>query len=453
MCSYNSPTFIFQPIELLCLASIFRDSVGGEPILIDAIAEGLSQSEVIEKIENIQPDFIISLTGFECIEEDIRCVAELKRKFKNIKVILFGHYATEFPHEVLEHSDADIVIHGEPDLIFKDLITTLDKNLTFENIHGVSYRNSLGVIHQNGSKRIPNPNELPMPAFDLLKNHYYSEPFFPKPYGLIQSARGCPYQCNYCVKSYGTKLTMLSPENIILQLEKYIELFDIKSFRFIDDTFTAVPGRVIEFCKLMIDNGYDSIIWSCLSRPDTLNPEMLKWMKKAGCRRIYIGMESGSQEVLDFYNKNIDVKVSMDAIKNAKRLGFEIMGFFMVGAPNESNENVMQSVKFANNAGFDFVAISKLIVYPGTSLFDKINNKVDFKLYPYKNEFVMEGHETKAYKQQKLFYRKFYFNPKRILFIFFKYSKAYFLNVVENIYSFFSYLISSSTNRTRKDYI
>src|SRR5690606_39174590 len=112
-------------------------------------------------------------------------------------------------------------------------------------IAGLSFRADGVAVHQKGRSRIPDSNVLPMPAFDLLKNHFYSEPFFPKPYGLIQSARGCPYQCNYCVKSFGTKLTALTPEHIILQVERYIELFDIKAYRFIDDTFTAVPQRVI----------------------------------------------------------------------------------------------------------------------------------------------------------------------------------------------------------------
>lgn len=452
MCSYNSPTFLFQPIELISLAAIYRDWYKKEPVLLDAIAEKQDQAQVHSVIADLKPEFIISISGFECFEEDMDSVAQIKKVFPGIPFILFGHYATEFAKETMENVDVDYIIHGEPDIVFSELLSALEGEKDIKEIKGLTYKIDGEIIHQTGVKRIPDPNQLPMPAIDLLKNELYGEPFFPKPYGLIQSARGCPYKCNYCVKSFGKKLTALTPENIIEQVKAYIDVHKIKSYRFIDDTFTAVPKRVIKFCQLLIENNI-TLKWSCLSRPDTLDKEMLEWMKKAGCTRIYIGMESGSQKVLDFYDRNIDVSQALESIRYTKSMGFEIMGFFIVGAPLETKADVDESVNFALDAGFDFITIGELIAYPGTSMYNKLRDGVDFSVFPYKNEFKDESLRENAYEFQRYFFRRFYFNPKVIFGIIKKNFPFNFSSFISNLESFLSYIITDTKSESRKDYI
>lgn len=451
MCSYNTPTFLFQPIELISLASILREWKSGEPYLLDSIAESLTEDQVYSVIKQFQPDFIVTLSGFECFQEDMDAISNLKEMFPDIPVILFGHYATLFPEVIFEKVPVDYIIHGEPDLIFSDLLDSLISNKSLVGISGISYRREGEVIHQKGHARIPNPNELPMPAFDLLKNDLYGEPFFPKPYGLIQSARGCPYQCNFCVKSYGTKLTMLTPENMILQIDEYVRLFNIKAFRFIDDTFTAVPSRVIEFCKLLIAKNYN-IKWSCLSRPDTLNLEMLEWMKRAGCTRLYIGVESASANVLISLNKKYDIPSSMSALHEAKKLGFDLMAFFMVGTPNETIEDVNESIRFAIDAKFDFITVSKITPYPGTELFNQLRNEIDFNILPYENKFASEATENRGYEFQKYFFRKFYFNYK-VIFNVLRKSNQLIGQLILNAMSFIMFILKPKYNESRKDYL
>lgn len=452
MCSYNSPTFLFQPIELLSLAGIHKEWKQGNARLIDAIAEDLSSDELLKQIVDESFDFIVSISGFECFEEDIAQIELIKHRLPNTPFVLFGHYATQFPEEILKKSSIDYILHGEPDMVFADWIDVMQGTKDIKEVTGVSYRKDGRIIHQKGNGRIPKPNQLPMPAYELLNNDAYGEPFFPKPYGLIQSARGCPYSCNYCVRSFGTKLTALSPENMIMHVEKYIELFNIKSFRFIDDTFTATPKRVVEFCKLMVDKKIQ-LEWSCLSRADTLNRNMLEWMKKAGCSRIYIGAESGSEEILSFYNKGIDLEKSRENLSYCKDLGFELMGFFMVGAPGESMEHVQESLQFALDVKFDFITVGELKLYPGTPLFHRMEDEVDFSLLPYKNEFKQEVNTKKAYEQERYFFKKFYSNPA-VLFRIFKNKSGHLLKSIPlNSYSYLKYLFSNRENKQRKDFI
>lgn len=453
MCSYNSPTFFFQPIELLSLAGVFRTWHKGNAFLVDSIAEELDTTDVIEIIKKHQPDFIISLSGFECFEEDMAQINSLKVAFPGIPFVLFGHYASVFYEKIMEETSVDVIIHGEPDLGFSDWVNNARNEEGLKTISGISYKICDKIIHQAGSNRIPDPNKLPLPAFDLLKNHLYGEPFFPKPFGLIQSARGCPYQCNYCVKSYGTRLTSLSPENIIKQIEAYVKEFKINSFRFIDDTFTAIPDRVISFCKLMIEKKYQTLSWSCLSRSDTLNREMLYWMKAAGCKRIYIGMESGSQKILDLYNKKTNVIQSLQDIQYAKELGFELMGFFMVGIPGEEESDLQLSINFAKEANFDFIIISQLSVYPGTPLFGALKDKINFSLLPYKNTFIDHSLASRANQFEKKFYRQFYFRQKFIINALKKYAISFMNEMYKNFYSLSSYILSNRTDEKRKDFI
>lgn len=450
MCSYNSPTFLFQPIELISLAAIARKEKI-EVSLLDAIAEQLSSKDVCHEITKSQPDYIVSLTGFECIEEDIQELTTIKRQFPDCKLIVFGHYASVFREEIMNLCNIDFIIHGEPDLIFKDLIQSIQNKKSYSEIEGLSYRFEGKICHNTIAGRVIYPNELPMPAFDLLKNNLYKEPFFPQPYGLIQSARGCPYQCNFCVKSYGTKLTTLTPENIILQLEEYIRLFNIKAFRFIDDTFTAIPSRVIEFCKLLVSKNLN-LKWSCLARPDTLDEEMLVWMKKAGCSRLYIGVESGSQSIIHALHKKFNVDEALVNCSRAKNLGFELMGFFIVGHPNEKIEDVKSSLQFALKAGFSFISVSTLLPYPGTTLYDQFKSEVDFSLVPYKDYFKDPSIALKAKKHRKHLTNRFYFHPKTWALL----SRLLITDAssfVKNLNSFLGYSWLKRTNKKREDYI
>ncbi len=409
MCSSFPPKMLFPPHELLSLTGVAKE-LGHDVKFVDATAENKNMPEALNIIQNYQPSLIISILSFELFDKDADMIAEIKNTFPDIKYGVFGHYPTHFSEETIRLSGADFVMKGEPDDVFKNLLFSWT-DLLPENITGTAIKNSLGEIIDNGEdRRIPNPNELPIPPYELLENKYYGEPLMPSPFGLIQTARGCPYQCNYCVHSFGTKLTMLTPENVLEQIHLLKKVHNIKSLRFIDDTFTAIPSRVINICKLMLQHKLD-ISWTCLSRADTLNEEMLFWMKKAGCVRINVGVESGSQRVLDFLNKKIIISECVSNLQYAKKIGIEVMGFFLTGIPGETDEDIEQSISFAKKT-CDYILVDTLKVYPGTPLFEKLKHQVNFSLYPYINYFTDEAHNKIAAKRRSYFYRKFYFSQE-----------------------------------------
>ncbi len=443
---------MYPPTELICLAAIAREWHQLSVSLLDAIAENLSVPETIQKVKCFDPHVIVCLTGFECFEEDINVIRELKESIPGACFVVFGHYATEFPEAVLDNSGADFVILGEPDLAFDALLSYMDGNEELKNILAIAYRDENSVLIKGNSARVPDPNDLPMPAYDLLDIKHYSEPFLSKPFGLIQTARGCPYKCNYCVRSFGVKLTALSPERIMEHIRFMVKHHGIRSLRFIDDTFTATPARVVRLCKLMLEENLN-LEWSCLSRADTLNRDMLQWMKKAGCKRLYFGIESGSQRILDLYEKGIDASLAMENLQYCHKIGFDTVGLFMVGHPEETEEDVQESVRFAHKAGLSFVAVSGLMFYPGTNMYKRYSDKIDFNIYPYRNRFCDSSLEDRKYTWEKKFYQNFYYSPRFVFNHALRLFSSRPLDFIKNLRSYLEYSVLSLTGKNRKDLI
>jgi radical SAM superfamily enzyme YgiQ (UPF0313 family) len=399
---------LLPPQELIALGGIVREFDECRVTLIDSIAENISTAQLHDRIVADLPDIIIAIQGFECFEDDIDELNKIKENFPDTTLIVFGHYSTVFHEDILKKTKVDIAIIGEPDLIFKRLLEAIISNESLANVGGIAYREQGEIKVSTGDTRIRNIDELPMPAYDLLIAEKYHEPFLKPPLGLIQSARGCPYSCNYCVRSFGKKLTYRTPEQIIEEIQYLQQKFGINSLRFIDDTFTVHPARVIDICQKMIEAGIH-IDWTCLSRLDTLKEEMIPWMKKAGCKRIYFGVESASPKVLNFLNKNLDLKKSESIVRLCRANGIETLGWFIVGAPNEDEEAFQESVNYAIRADFDFISVSELTIYPGTELFEKMKDEINFSLLPYVNTWKDEERSKINHQREKEFYRRFYY--------------------------------------------
>lgn len=407
MCSYDSPESLMPPLELISCGAIARELHKAEVKLLDAIAEKLSVVDTLIEIKRFKPKVIISLTGFECYEDDMNTVRELKQHLPESYFVLFGHYATHFPEETLKNSKADFVILGEPELVLNDLLKALFNQNSLELVSGIAYMQNEKMTKQGESGRIKDPNELPVPAYDLLPMHKYGEPLLAHPYGMIQTVRGCPYQCNYCVKSYGTKLSQLSTERVIHEMKLWIELQGVKSIRFIDDTFTLNKHRVIELCQAIIENDI-KVEWACLSRTDNLDEELLRWMKKAGCKRIYFGMESGSQRMLDIYKKNIKIDDALHSLHLCRKAGIETAAFFMSGHPQETEKDFEETLAFAKAAKLNYASFNPLTPYPGTGLFTEMKPMLNFSIYPYKNEWKDDAIYENFDRRKQLFYKGFY---------------------------------------------
>ena len=235
---------------------------------------------------------------------------------------------------------------------------------------------------------------LPFPERGLLKAGPYNEFLLKRPFTVIQASRGCPFECSFCVPTYGRQIMYRSVNNIYREIEEAVLKYKVKTIRFMDDIFTLNKNRLLELCGLLLKKNL-KFDWSCLSRVDSLDEEMLAIMKKAGCRRIYLGIETFSQRLLDYYRKGYDAALIKPRVKMIKKNKIEVVGFFMVGAAQTEDE-FKNDVFLARQTGLDYIVAEKLTPYPGTAVFDNMKDICD---------------EAEAIRREKEFYRDFYFRP------------------------------------------
>lgn len=408
MCSYNSPIFLFPPLELMNVASAARQWNNDEVILIDAIAERITRETTLDRLRQFQPDLVMTITGFEIFESDMRTFNWLRESLPGVKFAAFGHYATTFPNEVMEIGQLDFIFRGEPEVAYSEVSQAIQNGGDFGSILGLTYRRADGaVVSTPDRQRNRHIDELPFPDYSLVDIQRYSEFLLPRPFAMIQTARGCPYTCNFCVRSYGQKLGMRTPDNILAELTQLVERYQIRSFRFIDDTFTAIPARTSEICQRIRDH-LPRLAWSCLSRIDTLDEERAQALKDAGCRRVYLGIESGSQRILQLYGKDYGIERIPRTVDLLRRHRIEVAAFFMVGHPEETRDDFEKTSQLVRALELDYSTVGQTVPYPGTSLFDQYRDQVDFSLFPYKNEWKNAGRRQELQEWESRFFRDAY---------------------------------------------
>jgi radical SAM superfamily enzyme YgiQ (UPF0313 family) len=247
-----------------------------------------------------------------------------------------------------------------------------------------------------------------MPAHDLLNPYLYYELGLGRKLATVQLTRGCPYPCTYCVRSFGRQTVRRQPENVISELAALAGL-GFSTVRLLDDTFNLDSAWTEEVCQRLIAARLP-LRWSALSRVDTLKADELALMRRAGCRRLFIGIESGSQRMLDLYGKGYRVEEIAAQVRQVRRAGLEAVGFFLLGAPGECWADVAQSIALAGECDLDHVIATKLVLYPGTELAASHHNIAVVDPWSGVHRFMDEQREAEILLWERQFYRKFYFS-------------------------------------------
>ena len=339
--------FLWHPLDLTVLSGILSPKF--EISVIDALIEKMNPEECYRKISGIKPEVIIFLSGAVSWEEDKIFLEKIKRKQK-IKLIgtgdlfLFDTEALLGKHKFI---DAIILDFTSPEIV--DFLN--GKRYIFESL---AYREEDKII--SNKKFSKNIFSLPLPRLDLFPlNKYYCPIIRFNPFATVIISLNCPYHCRFC--TYGNlDFKWREVENIIKEL-KYIYSLGIKEIRFKDNTFGANKNQIWELCQEMIKNKFN-FSWSCSSRVDILNEDMLKLMKQSGCHTIQFGVESGSQRILDIYNKQFNIEQVKKTFLNCQKLKIKTMAHFIIGLPGENKESVLKTIKLSKELNCDFVAFN-----------------------------------------------------------------------------------------------
>jgi len=361
------------PLGLAMLAAVLEKKVDSVHIL-DLAALGMSDESLITRISQEKPDIVGITAMTPTIDNALNVAKKVKETDGDIQVILGGAHATLLPEETLRGSaDIDVIVCGEGEQTTPEVVKVLEENSDHLNqVAGIAYRQGTGVRTNPLRPPILDLDSLPFPAFHLLPiGKYRLHPPFGRqmPIMPIITSRGCPYRCIFCSKSvFGHKYRSNSPAYVLDQIRLLSERFGVKEVKFYDDSFTLDRKRVATICALLKEQHLD-IPWTCETRVNLVDRDLLKTMMEAGCYMIEYGVESGNPQILENLKKDITLEQAARAFEWTHEAGIETVAYFMIGSPGETRETIEETIGFAKKLDPDFVQFSTATPYPGTELY------------------------------------------------------------------------------------
>ncbi|MCX6640060.1 MAG: radical SAM protein [bacterium] len=356
----------------MAYATGYLEKGGFDVRFYDAPAAGMDYSDLEKRALEFKPDMLVLDTSTPSIHNDVNVLNQLKAKFPNAKGVMVGTHATAMTDETFSFSESiDFILRGEYDYTLRELAEALENGGDFSNIQGVSYRSNGTIAHNQQRALISDLDEIPFVS-EVYKRHLniwdYFNPDCLYPNVTILTGRGCPYRCSFCLWTAtlsGYKTRFRSVESVLDELMYIQNTFsDARAIFFEDDIFTINEKRCAELCEGMIKRGL-KLPWNANSRAD-ISAETLKIMKRAGCRALCVGFETGNQEILDAYGKRITVGQFYEFAENAHKAGIHFHGAFIVGGPGENLQTMEKTLKLAKDIKPDTAQFYPLMVYPGT---------------------------------------------------------------------------------------
>ncbi|MCA9971698.1 MAG: radical SAM protein [Anaerolineales bacterium] len=367
--------------------------------VIDANAERMGWPEFAKKLDELQPKYYMTQVTAPTLENDM--YGCFLAKARGALTIAFGTHVTPIPRETMRPYPAlDIILLGEPDLTIRDLLDHMenkidqrpaniqklfashdpeyapafdeDGRVDMHGIKGLVWRQAGEIVVNETRPFIANLDDMPHPMHHLLPMDKYRMPLINGPFTFIVTSRGCPAGCTYCIKhvSYQFSVRLRSPENIMEELW-ILKKQGMNNIHMYADLFTVNRDQVVGLCKLMIAQNIN-IRWTCNSRVDYVDQEMLHLMGKAGCRLISWGIESGNEQILRHARKGAYPDKAERALTWAREAGIMNWGYFIIGLPGETEETIQDTIQFSKSLPLDIALFHVAAPYPGTPFFFEV---------------------------------------------------------------------------------
>jgi anaerobic magnesium-protoporphyrin IX monomethyl ester cyclase len=408
---------IWPQVSLAQMAALFPDL---RVDVVDAIPSRMDWAAFEQLLEEKRPQYYVTQVTAPTLRNDM--YGAFLAHSLGARTIAFGTHVTPVPRQTMRaFPSLSFVLRGEPELTLRELIDTLNVagstlqvkhsnenwwqdiepefadrlqrlftdtdpdwqpawlyakpstlNLQLSTIKGLVWRNGSNVVVNPDRPLIRNLDNLPLPRHDLLPLSDYRAPLVRGPYAFVVTSRGCPANCRFCIKhvSYGRSVRFRSPENILAELAQLIEL-GVRSVHMYADLFTVSREQVVELCELILERGL-RLRWTCNSRVDFVDAEMLELMGRAGCWMISWGIESGSEEILRRVHKGIRIEQVERALRWAKDAGILNWGYFIIGLPGETRETIQETIRFSKKLPLDLALFHIAAPHPGTPFFFEV---------------------------------------------------------------------------------
>jgi radical SAM superfamily enzyme YgiQ (UPF0313 family) len=361
-----------HPMNLVYLASWLKFR-GYNSEIIDL--EIVSASYLEERLKSVKP-YLVGITVMTPNITEAQRICRLCRA-QGINTVLGGTHPSALPIETLRYTGCDYVIIGEGEKPLCALLRKIKDNQPLDNVAGLAFMKD-NVPTINRLQELINLDDLPLPERRFLNLGLYKGESTPGILGkaaVIFTSRGCPYACTFCASGVVNqgKVRFRNMEKIFEEIDDIIKL-GFKHLTVEDDIFTLEPDRVKKFCKYLITR-YPRVSWDCDARADTLNEELLQLMKASNCRKIALGVESGSANILKSLKKNIKLEQVRETFRIIKKHKILSQAFFMVGYPGEKKEDIEATESLINQIQPDLLFLSVCVPYPGTPIYDYMLNK------------------------------------------------------------------------------
>ncbi len=421
------------PLNLGYLASYTRQQKPKIKVdILDCEGLNLSYEQIKKYLIKFGPDVAALTMPTPAYEHVILIANIIKSLDQKTIVIVGGPHPTALPNNVLSEKSIDFAVIGEGEITFLELVNALEKNENdFYRIKGLSFKSGGKIIINQPRELIKNLDILPFPAKDILPlNAYYLPPTKRITSGSstnIVTSRGCPFNCTFCMaKTIWQRTTRFrSVKNVLDEIEECVKKYKHQDFSFHDELFTADRKRVMEFCY-ELKRRHLNIKWVCQARCGTVDEELLRNMKEAGCEKIAFGFESGDEKILRLMGKNNNLANAYESTRLCKKVGIKVAGAFILGYPGETKKTIEKTINFAKKLNPDTAAFFIAMPFPGTELFNLAIEKsylkepINWKTFaPVSNDLppmeIPNITKEELMKLKKYAYRSFYLRPKYIL--------------------------------------
>lgn len=373
---YKTKDILYFPLGLGYVAGAC-DQEGIEVKCIDMNISPVGEKQIIEMI--LRDGFhVVGIGGFlTALKSTLALVNLIKDNCKDTVVVVGGIQAYGCEQFIIDNSKVDIVCVGESELVLPQLVRSLYQDKDFSHIPSIVYRRNGEVVRKESYSLVVNLDEIPFPKYDAfnmetyIKRNYHSN-FGKRTMDFICS-RGCPYKCNYCINSKKpVKVRYRSPDNIISEIRLLKNRYAVNDFSFGDEIFTIDRKRSLEICDALKS---ENVTWLTSVRADGIDDELLSAMKSAGCRKLLIGFESGSEKILKSMNKRTTLGAYSRAITLLHKNDFQFYSNFMIGMPDEDEATIKDTEKFCIDNDLIF-STSYVTPFPGTKLYDDMKCKI-----------------------------------------------------------------------------
>ncbi len=369
--SNDNSIFRFPPLGLGYIAAALRQQ-GVEVKLVDCTF--LSSKEAVERVQQTQPQIVGFYSMFSMKKTTLELAQIMRAALGDCLFVVGGPLPSWAPESFLAVFDAVAVGEGEQTMV--ELAGAIANGVPLAGVKGLVYRNGDDIVSTGERDFISNLDKLPFPTRDLFDNgaykKYYLDRFGYSTTSMITS-RGCPFSCDFCSRPiFGADMRTRSIGNIVDEVEEIARLGYDRVW-FSDDCFTLNRAHLLGVCDEIVKRKVN-VGWECLSRVDTMDAEVASAMKRAGCIRVFFGIESGNDSVLGIMNKHITTTQARQAVYNAKAAGLKVGAFFIVGYPGETDKTILDTVRFASHLPLDYVSFTLPYPIPGTPLYERVKD-------------------------------------------------------------------------------